>query len=102
MMPWAECTGLRFHPGLQTPAEEREKQLKEKQQLPQRRLNIQYLRRADTTEENELYFCIDPERVSQAERILFALLSDVHVLVDAVGHLHDTRVEGLSHTSSYI
>lgn len=52
---------------------------------------------------NSVYFIVDPERVPQAERVLFAFLSHVHVLVDAVSHLQNIRVrlERLGRTSSY-
>lgn len=36
------------------------------------------------------YVSIDPESVPQAERVLFAFFSHIHMLVDAFGHLQNT------------
>lgn len=35
------------------------------------------------------YFIIDPQSVPQAERILFAFFSHVHMLVDTISHLQN-------------
>lgn len=48
-------------------------------------------------EENEWsYFTVDPESVPQAEGVLFAFFSHVHVLVDTVSHLPHVTQSGLN------
>lgn len=48
-------------------------------------------------EENEWsYFTVDPQSVPQAEGVLFAFFSHVHVLVDTVSHLPHITQSGLN------